>query len=515
MSSIPLRTSERAVAVAPGKSRIRLRKSARSLRPGNLSTSCAAFKSSRYTFAVPVQGATLLYNANSGAVIKLAGPDAAALAAALAGPPRPFVLGASDALLCGQLVAGGFLIPAATNEIVEIRERYWRARRETPMTLTITTTMDCNLGCYYCYEDRSDAHLQQHDIAAIVAHAEDRLQRHGRRTLHVDWYGGEPLLNLSALEAGSAALQALCARLGVGYGASIVSNGTAWPDDVGAFVSRHRLRQVQISFDGLAAHHDKRRRYRQGRAPETSASSFARAVSVVDALLEYVRVDVRLNLDRQNQSDLIPFVEFMRQRGWFTRPFPAVFQVARVSAFSERSAFLRQHEIAGEAFESLRAAAREAVGGVIAVEESEVPDGFPYPRTSVCGALANDSAVIGADGGLYRCGLQVSEPHRRVGQLAQRQVKLLPMLRTAGEPAEEDSAWWTTFDPTQLPTCSRCSFLPVCWAGCPKRHLDRDAEAIAEQGAYWRRNLARLVAEGTGERLERHITIDSALQFRE
>jgi hypothetical protein len=119
-------------------------------------------------------------------------------------------------------------------------------------------------------------------------------------------------------------------------------------------------------------------------------------VAVVDALLDHVRVDVRLNLDRRNQGDLMPFVEFMRQRGWFNRPFPAVFQIARISALSER-----------------------------------------------------------------------------------------------------------------------CSFLPVCWAGCPKRHLDGDAEAIAEQGAYWRRNLARLVAEGTGERLERDLTMDTASQFRD
>jgi uncharacterized protein len=475
----------------------------------------AALESSRYTFAIPVRGATLVYNASSGAVIKLAGPDAAVLATELAGPPHPVAAEALDGMLCEQLLTGGFLIPAGTNEVAAIRERYWRARRDTPMTLTITTTMDCNLGCYYCYEERSDAQLQPHDIDAIVAHAERRLRQNGRRTLHVDWYGGEPLLNLPALEAGSDALQALCARLGVAYGASIVSNGTAWPIDVGAFVSRHRLRQVQISFDGLAAHHDARRRYRRGRTPEADASSFARAVTVVDALLDHVRVDVRLNLDRQNQGDLLPFVEFMRQRGWFTARFPAVLQIARISAFSERSAFLRRHEIPGVAFESLRASARAAVGGAIAVEESEVPDGFPYPRTSVCGALADDSVVIGADGGMYRCGLQVAEPHRQVSQLAHQNLKLLPMLRTEGDAGGADREWWAAFDPTQLPTCSRCSFLPVCWSGCPKRHLDEDAEAIAEQGAYWRRNLARLVADGTGEHLEREITIDSASQFRD
>jgi uncharacterized protein len=348
-----------------------------------------------------------------------------------------------------------------------------------------------------------------------VQDAEDRLRRSGRRTLHVDWYGGEPLLNLAALEAGSAALQALCARLGVAYGASIVSNGTAWPSDVGAFVSKHRLQQVQISFDGLAAHHDKRRHYRRGHAPDPHASSFARAVAVVDALLDHVRVDVRLNLDRQNQNDLLPFIDFMRERGWFDRRFPVVFQPARISAFSDRSAFLRPHEIPADKFESLRAAARTAIGGAIALEESEVPDAFPFPRTSVCGALATDSSVIGADGGMYRCGLQVGEAHRQVGRLSHAPHRLLPMLRDSAAPLNTDTEWWATFDPTELPTCSRCSFLPVCWAGCPKRHLDRDTDAIAEQSAYWRRNLARLVADGTGERLERETTIDVALQFRD
>jgi hypothetical protein len=44
------------------------------------------------------------------------------------------------------------------------------ARRETPMTLT--TTMDCNLGCDECHKQRSGAELGQSEIAAIVQLAE-------------------------------------------------------------------------------------------------------------------------------------------------------------------------------------------------------------------------------------------------------------------------------------------------------------------------------------------------------
>lgn len=486
-----------------------------SIPPAEHGAAAVALASSRYSFAIPVRDGTLLYNAGSGAVIRLAGGDAGRIADCLAGPPHPIAPEEWPPELVLQLIEGGFLVPAAMDEVGIIRERYREARRRTPMTLTITTTMDCNLGCYYCYEERSGAQLEPRDIGGILRLAESRLNASGRPTLHVDWYGGEPLLNLTALETASDALQKLCARLGVVYGASIVSNGTAWPEDVGSFVATHALRQVQISFDGLASHHDKRRRYRRGRAPEAGASSFDQAAGVVDRLLDHVRVDVRLNLDHGNQGDLLPFIAFMRERGWFDRPFPAVFQPARISAFSDRSAFLRPRELPGEVFEELRAKARAAIGGGIAVEESEVPDGFPYPRTSVCAALADDSVVIGADGGLYRCGLQVGEPHRRVGSLSQHSSRALPVLSPRPDTEAEDRAWWNAFDPTVLPTCRRCSFLPVCWAGCPKRHLDRDSHAIAEQGAYWRRNLARLVADGVREELVRPVIFDEASQFRD
>jgi uncharacterized protein len=91
---------------------------------------------------------------------------------------------------------------------------------------------------------------------------------------------------------------------------------------------------------------------------------------------------------------------------------------------------------------------------------------------------------------------------------------VLPVLASTGDPAVE-MAWWDAFDPTQLPTCARCSFLPICWAGCPKKHLEGDTHAIAEQGAYWRRNVARLVAEGVGATMLDEVEFSPADQFRD
>ena len=163
------------------------------------------------------------------------------------------------------------------------------------------------------------------------------------------------------------------------------------------FVRRHRIRQAQISFDGLKANHDKRRRYRKGFGGQ-GASSFENAVRLVDRLVQCTRVDVRFNIDRGNSSDLLPFVELARVRGWFNAPYPAIFQPARLSSYWAASAFMRAQELPLDEFDRLRALVRDELDGEATLEKSEVPDGFPYPKTSVCAALAANSLVVdGAD----------------------------------------------------------------------------------------------------------------------
>jgi len=461
------------------------------------------YRASRYNFRLALADRTVLYNARTGQIIELAGGDACTLAETLCVFEAEVPGTAVSPAVFDMLRAGGFVHAADQDELSLVRSAFLRARDETPMVLTITTTMDCNLGCYYCYESRTGDRLKAADVGAIVDHTRERLERTLRQSLHVDWYGGEPLLNPGFMESASAALQSLCRELDVAYHASIISNGTAWPEDVGGFVDRHRLRQVQISFDGLRDHHNRRRRYRAGREAD-DRGSFDVAWDLVSRLLDHVRVDVRLNLDRHNAGDLHPFVEKARSAGWFDRQFPAVLQPARLSAYSERSAFMRRTELPPAEFDRIRADLRRLVSGTgILIEESEAPDGVPEPKSSVCAALATDSTVVGADGRLYRCGLQVGEVHRAVGRLGDHEVE------------GPDRRFWTNFDPTKQPQCSHCSFLPVCWSGCPKKHLEGDTQAISEQGLYWRTNLPRLIARSIDVAIEPGTAFTLDEQFRD
>lgn len=478
---------------------------------------------SRYNFVVPFGDETLVFNAFSGALLKLCGPDGRRAGAALIGEASLSIEDFPQDLT-QDLLEKGFLTLRDQDQFELIRERFANARRATAMVLTIATTLDCNLGCYYCYQDRSEDRLASSDIEKIVSDTKAKLVESGRKRLHVDWYGGEPLGNSDFIEQCSMALQAMCRELCVQYQASVISNGTLWPDDVGAFVRRHAISQVQVSFDGMSARHDKVRRFRPGKERRAGLSSFRLATDLIDRLANFTRVDARFNLDRANASELLEFVREAGTRGWFDKPFPVVIQPARISDYSERSGFLKSHKLSLVEFDKIRADLRlaSASGRNFEIEESEAPDGYPYPKTSVCAALVNDSSVIGADGRIYRCGLQVSEPHRAVGRFRPKDasttssVKRVIPIASEGDSIEAaQSNWWQAFDPCSQPTCSVCSFLPICMGGCPKKHLEGDRKSLDEQGAYWRQNLARLLVSAAYPGASIDLEIPRAQQFRQ
>lgn len=469
-------------------------------------------KPSVYNFIVsPADDkASVLYNASTGGVLGLGGPTAAALSKALLDPTLRLEETQFPEPLLDSLLHVGALVSKDSDELAVIRDRFWRARTNTPMVITVTTTMGCNLACYYCYQDRSGSELKNGDIDTLRNYVRDKLAAHDRTYLHIDWYGGEPMLNVDFIEAASKALIADCDRNGISYVASIISNGTNWPEDIEDFIARTRIRQVQISFDGMRAHHEKRRRYRDAEN-HIGDSSFEKAVAVVDRLVKCVRTDIRYNIDRRNAEDILPFIDFASERGWFAAAFPAVFQPARLSAYSERSSFMRNWELSVEEFDALRADVRAAMDGVGRVEEGEVPDGFPHPKTSVCAALSTASAVIGADSKVYRCGLQVGEVGRAVDHIG---APDSGVAKVEGSD-ENDGTWWDEFDPTLRPTCSKCSFLPICWGGCPKTHLEKDQHATDEQGIWWRANLPRLIGDAAGFSELTEDTVPLELQFRQ
>ena len=153
------------------------------------------YVASRYNFYVPVGGGALLYNVSTGSMTKFGSGDGEDLARHLGSSPAPTIDGdgfPSD--VWQSLLEAGFVVAADADEVEEIKRRFWEARVEGPLVVTLTVTQDCNLRCFYCYEDRSSDRLESADVDSILARLDQSIARSSRRAVHLDWYGGEPLL---------------------------------------------------------------------------------------------------------------------------------------------------------------------------------------------------------------------------------------------------------------------------------------------------------------------------------
>ena len=93
-----------------------------------------------------------------------------------------------------------------STSVQTLRSAYARHRSDAPFFVTITTTLDCNMRCYYCYQKDGQLDYMSPDMCdAIIDWTKAEIEKHGYPRIYVDWYGGGwRLLSRSARRAGLA-----------------------------------------------------------------------------------------------------------------------------------------------------------------------------------------------------------------------------------------------------------------------------------------------------------------------
>ena len=90
--------------------------------------------------------------------------------------------------------------------------------------LVLATTMDCNFGCPYCYENRRKGKMSEAVQDAIIDYIHENLEK-GVRLLDITWYGGEPLLYPDIIERMSKQIHELVDRYTCELNMYMVTNG--------------------------------------------------------------------------------------------------------------------------------------------------------------------------------------------------------------------------------------------------------------------------------------------------
>ena len=245
-----------------------------------------------YVVQKPVDDGLLLYNTLTCSLVLLT-PDEAA-----------------DITAQQELIDRWFLVPENYDDRKICRQVLQIAALLTPTIKTVTdyvilTTTGCNARCFYCYEKGTKPVTMTAETASKVVHY--IVTHRGSETVHISWFGGEPLVNAKAIDQ-------ICTELsqqGVPFRSDMTSNGYLFDADrVQRAKELWQLQHVKITLDGMEQTYNRVKDY-----VYRGVNAFERVLTNIGLLTAAgINVNIRLNVDNYNINEMAALVELLHQR---------------------------------------------------------------------------------------------------------------------------------------------------------------------------------------------------------
>jgi uncharacterized protein len=209
--------------------------------------------------------------------------------------------------LAKYLVDRGFLVSAETNEYRRLQLEFGQQHYRTDaLQFILLASEDCNFRCQYCYEDFTRGTMQpwvRTGIKNLVKNKMDSL-----RSLHVSWFGGEPLYGLKAIEDLAPFFVQTAEENSIIYHGSMTTNGYLLTPEVADKLLEWKITSYQITIDGSPEDHDRNRPTRDGKG--TFATIFQNLQAMKQRPEDYL-ITIRVNFDRQNSSNMNQFFDLV------------------------------------------------------------------------------------------------------------------------------------------------------------------------------------------------------------
>mgnify|MGYP003835707369 CR=1 FL=1 len=180
--------------------------------------------------------------------------------------------------------------------------------------LCLHAAHDCNLRCRYCFASQGDYTTGRRLMPVETAKAAlDYLNTHSgtRRNVEVDFFGGEPLLNLDMMKETVAYGRELTERGGKEFHFTVTTNGIGLTDAVIDFFNAE-MDNVVISIDGRPSVHDRMRPDRGGKGSYDRIIEGARRFAAARGDRTYY---IRGTFTREN-LDFAEDVKWLFQQGF-------------------------------------------------------------------------------------------------------------------------------------------------------------------------------------------------------
>jgi len=314
--------------------------------------------------------------------------------------------------------------------------------------ILVNVTSECNLSCKYCFVKGGQFNYNENKPRMLSPSVTKRFIEilpnafPWAEEICIHFYGGEPLLNLAAIESAVKASQTMNNRISF----AITTNGTVVDETVFSILKEGRF-NVILSIDGPAHIHDELRRTRKNGPTHRTVMQF---------------------LDRLKAEGIYVRGSSVVRSGWGLRDAVEYLNGLPVDAIKAQAVRLPEGNPLGlsiderkQYFKDLDALADKVIESVM---KNQVPKDDRFnnrvlqliqgtKRDSFCGA-GRTVFGLAADGTILPCALMEGLDEMSLGRFSD-----------SLEWVERGRKWAESHGPRE--ECVQCWALPLCGGGCP------------------------------------------------
>lgn len=182
------------------------------------------------------------------------------------------------------------------------------------LRLTILPTRNCNFLCKYCYEVKKDTLMSKETQDKLInATKKYIIFNKTIKTLHLEWFGGEPLLAYNEIIYISQNLKEFCDERKIIFFMSMTTNGSLLTIEKFRKLYDLNLKNYQITIDGFSNTHNILRPFKD----ELKKDSFDIIISNLDEIKKEnydYNITIRMNYYLDMIDDIDGFLDFIIDR---------------------------------------------------------------------------------------------------------------------------------------------------------------------------------------------------------
>lgn len=282
------------------------------------------------------------------------------------------------------------------------------ALTQDKLELILFPTEKCNFRCTYCYEDFAVGRMRPEIINGIKRLLDNRAA--DLKTLHLSWFGGEPLIAYDIVTDVSRHAHALSRSHAFDSVVSITTNGYNLNERRFVELGELGTQKIQISLDGDPSSHDRTRLRIDGAGTFAKIWANLRTFSKLRARGEVpgTHIILRLHVHPHNVQSLRQLVSMIRQE-----LLPEAFTVHFKSVGHWGSKNDKDFDVFSDEHPDYKSLQASLYDSLDAFKPEFVDEVY------VCYAAKANSFTIRADGSIGKCTVALDSKANSIGRITE------------------------------------------------------------------------------------------------